>query len=367
VPSGAGVGVFVPVAQTEACKAQSTDVATYLQRGEITAAAREGAIAASWLIKLGSTRAQIAFAGFDPDAKQVARARGVGAAKENAPRLFASGAGWTLVWFDNEGLVFTHPRWETSPAPVIEHLRAVSGADAEDVALAATPSGALVAVAPFQNKGDQLGLFLFAPADAAAPPVQALGATHHTSKPRHPAVAADASGYTLAWQDEDGHLAVSRFDLKGTESDDASTLAAKGPARERLAMAATSKGAIAVWSEGDLIVARAIDAGARPAATMWVVGHGRHPAIVSLGDGALVTWVGQDGAAAEQVLASKLGPDGAPSSKGVRVSDGNGAVKDAPALAAAGTRVAFLWTEPMGSGVSTKRGVLRTVDPACLP
>jgi len=368
-PVGDGVGAFVAAGQTEACKAQTGEVAAYLQRGEVTVAGREGAIAASWLIKMSATKpgAQLAFAGFDLDAKQVARARGIGSSNEMTPRLFASGTGWTLVWFDAEGLAFTRPRWETQPGPVIEHLRAISGAAVDDVALDATPAGSLVAVAPFTVDKTQLGLFLFAPSDATAPPVQALGATHHAKAPKRPAVAADAGGYTLAWQEEDGRLAVSRFDLTGKElADEPITLAAAGPTREHLVLTRTEKGAIAVWSEGDRILGRAMDASAKPADTTYVIGKGRSHALAPLGEGAIVTFLGQDGATPDQVLAVRLGADGAPSAKGLRVND-VGPVKDAPAVAAAGARTAFLWTEPMAGGVATKRAILRAVDSACVP
>jgi hypothetical protein len=367
-PVGDGVSTFVPAGQTEACKAQTGDIATYLQRGEVTIAGQEGSLAASWLIKLGANRpgAQLAFAGFALDAKQLARARGIGMANETAPRIFASGSGWTLVWSDSQGLAFTKPRWETAPPPQIEHVPAVSNAAADDVALAATPAGAIVAVAPFNVDKSQLGLFLFAPSDPAAPQVQALGATHHAKKPGKPAVAADAKGYTLAWHEEDGRIAVSRFDLTGKESDEAYTLATKGPARERVHLTPTTNGAVAIWIEGEKILARAVDADARPKEKTYVVGKGRAPALAPLGDGALVVFLGQDGSAADQLLAVKLGPDGAPSAQGLRVSE-TGPVKDPAAATPAGPKMAFLWVEPMNNGVATKRAILRTIEAACVP
>lgn len=348
------------------------DIATYLQRAELTVAGRDGAIAASWLIKLSATKpgAQLAFAGFALDAKQLARARGVGTANEVAPRIFENGAGWTLVWFDAEGLAYTRPRWETAPPPTIEHLRAVSNAAADDVALAATPGGSIVAVAPFNMDKAQLGIFSFAPTDASAAPVQALGATHHAKQPRWPAVAADATGYTLAWHEQDGRIVVSRFDLVGKEIDEAYTLAdapSGGVARERVTLVHTTKGALALWTEGDKLLARAVDQAARPAERTFVVGKGRFPALAQLGDGAIVTFLGQDGATADQLLAVKLSADGEPSAKGLRISEGTGAVKDAPAITPAGAKMAFLWVEPMSNGVATKRAILRTLESACVP
>jgi len=366
-PVGEGVSSFVPAGQTEACKAQSGDIATYLQRGEVTVAGHEGSIAAAWLIKLGANKpgAQLAFAGFALDAKQVARARGIGMANEGAPRIFPSGDGWTLVWFDSEGLAYTRPRWETAPAPKIEHLGAVSKAAADDVALAATPAGPIVAVAPFNMDKAQLGLFLFAPTDPAAPPVQAIGATHHAKSPGKPAVAADAKGYTLAWTEDGGRIAVSRFDLTGKETDEAYTLAAKGPTRERVSLSPTTNGAIAIWMDGEKILARAVDVDAKPREKTYVIGKGRAATIAPFGDGALVIFLGQDGAQADQLLAVKLAPDGAPSEKGLRVNDGP--VKDPAALTPSGPKMAFLYVEPMNNGVSTKRAILRTIDATCIP
>ncbi len=368
-PIGAGVSAFVPAGQTDTCKTQTGQIADYLQRGEVSLAAREGTVAAAWLIKLSPARpdAQLAFAGFSLDAKQVARARGVGTSLEFPPKLFTSGAaGWTLVWFDAEGLAYTKPRWETSPPLVIEHLRAIRSADAENVALASTPEGSIIAIAPFVADKSQLGMFSFAPVDPGAPAVQALGATHHAKKPRWPAVAADAKGYTLVWHEDGDQIVVSRFDLKGRELGEAVTLSEAGPWRGRVTITPTTNGAIAAWSEGDKLLARAIDQDARPAAETYVIGQGKMPSLVPVGDGALVVYTGQDGTAANQVLAVKLGPNAAPSAKGMRLTDA-GPVKEPPVGVAVGSRVAFLWAEPMGVGVPTKKALLRTVEAACIP
>lgn len=367
-PQGKGVAGFIPAGQTDTCKAQVSQVADYLQRGEVSLAGHDGAYAAAWLIKLSPSRpdAQLAFAGFSLDAKQVARARGVGTSNEIAPRLFSSGPGWTLVWFDSEGLAYAKPRWETSPQPTTEHLRAVGIADAEHVSLAGTPSGAIIAVAPFGADKSQFGMFLFAPIEPDAPAVQALGATHHAKKPRWPAVIADERGYTLAWHEEGDQIVVSRFDLKGSELGEAITLAAPAEGRGRVTLSTTTKGAIAMWSEGDKLLARALDGEARPGPETWIVGYGKMASLTPFGDGALAVFTGQDGTASNQVLAVKLGANGEPSAKGLRVTDA-GPTKDPPAAVVVGTRVGFLWTEPMTQGVGTKRALIRAVDAACIP
>lgn len=366
-PIGTGVSGFVAAGQTDACKAQTSQVADYLQRGEVALAGHDGSMAAAWLIKLSASRpdAQLAFAGFSLDAKQVARARGVGMSNEIVPRLFSSGAGWTLVWFDSEGLAYAKPRWETGPVQT-DRLRAVGSADAEHVSLAATPTGAIIAVAPFGTGNSQFGMFLFAPLEPDAPAVQALGATHHAKKPRWPAVIADKRGYTLAWHEEGDQIVVSRFDLKGKELGEAVTLAEAATGRGRVVLTATTNGAVALWSEGDKLLARSLDGDAHPAAETFVVGYGKTPVLTSLGDGALAVFTGQDGTASNQVLAVKLGANGAPSAKGVRLTD-TGPVKDPPAAVVVGSRAGFLWTEPMTQGVGTKRALLRTVETACMP
>ncbi len=366
-PQGTGVGGFIPAAQTDTCKSSTSQVADYLQRGEVSLAGHDGSYAAGWLIKLpGKQGAQLAFAGFSLDAKQVARARGVGMSNEMAPRLFASGPGWTLVFFDSEGLAYCRPRWETAPMPTTEHLSAVGSADAEHVSTAGTPSGAIIAVAPFGADKSQFGMFLFAPVQPDAPSVQALGATHHAKKPRWPAVIADERGYTLAWHEEGDQIVASRFDLKGRELGEAVTVAAAGEGRGRVVLAATAKGAIALWSEGDKLIARALDGDAHPGPEAWVVGYGKTPVLTPLGEGALAVFSGQDGTASSQVLAVKLGANAAPSAKGIRVTE-TGPAKDQPSAIAVGSRVGFMWTEPMSQGVGTKRALLRSIDAACIP
>ncbi len=367
-PIGAGVAGFVAAGQTDTCKAQTSQVADYLQRGEVSLAGRDGAIAAAWLIKLSPSRpdVQLAFAGFSLDAKQVARARGVGTSNESAPRLFSNGAGWTLVFFDSEGLAYCKPRWETSPLPTTQHLGAVASADAEHVSLAATPTGAIIAVAPFGADKSQFGMFLFAPIEPDAPSVQALGATHHAKKPRWPSVIADERGYTLAWHEEGDQIVASRFDLKGRELGEAITLAEAGAARGRVVLVGTPKGAIALWSEGDKLFSRTLDGEAHPGLETWIVGYGKTPSLVSLGDGALAVFTGQEGTASNQVLAVKLGANGSPSAKGIRLTDA-GPAKDQAAAVVVGPRVGFLWTEPMTQGVGTKRALLRTIEASCIP
>lgn len=367
-PRGTGVAELKTLAEVGTCKPKNADLASYVQKPALGLAGRaDGTFAAVWLVELqNDPDAQIAFAGFDGEARQVARARGIGTTRFEGLRLLESGGAWSASWFDAEGLTHTRPRWEAVPPPEIQHLAAVGKEGNENVAVAPTPAGSLVAAAPFGPQRDQLGVFLFASTDPAEPTVKAVGVTHHARQPRRPAVAADAGGYFVAWHEEDGSIRASHFDAAGKEGS-AHVIAPEGPKRERVALTATSAGAIALWAEGETLLARALDAGAQPAGPTWVVGKGKWGVFTPGGQGALVAWVGHDGKADAQLLLARLSPEGAPSAQGLRVSDGVTAVKDPPALAAAGSRVGLAWTEMMGPAVSSKRALLRLVDLACVP
>lgn len=357
-----------PLSAKADCQAQTSELATYLQRGEIAMAARDSGVSATWMIQApGKTDAQIAFGGYDGQAKQAARVRGIGSARDHMPRVFSTGSQWTVSWFDADGLAFARPAWDKISPPTLEHLRAVSRDLAEDVALASTPAGSLVAVAPFGAERTQLGLFLFAPTDPAAPAVQALGVSRHTVKPHRPAVAADEDGYYVGWLGGEDAIKVSHFDIKGREAD-MFVIAPAGTKRHDLSLIALPSGAIALWIEGDMIVARALGKSAGPLGPPKVVAKGaRFIAATSLAAGALVAWIGKEGKADGQLAAVKLSADASPSSKGLILTDEGHAVKDPPAVAVTGARAAFAWTEVMSATVSTKRALLRTVEVACLP
>ncbi|WP_050432882.1 hypothetical protein [Chondromyces crocatus] len=369
-PRGDGVTEFKPTSEVAACKVKSTDLASYLQRQGLGLTGRTaggGIFAAVWLVELqNNPDAHIAFAGFDGDARQVARARSIGSTRQGGLNVFDTSGAWTVTWFDGEGLAYARPRWEVSPLPEIQHLAAVGKEAGESVALAAAPEGGLVAAAPFGPERDQLGVFRFAPTEPGEPSVRAVSVTHHAKQARRPAIAADAGGYFVGWHEENGSMRVSRFDLAGKEGE-AQELAAEGPRRDRLVLVPTSAGAIALWSEGETLLARGLDTAAKPASTTWVVGKGKWGAATPIDGGILVSWVGHDGKSDGQVLLARLGQDGAPSASGLRVTDGVNAVKDPPVVAASGPRVAVAWTEIMSPAVSTKRAVLRIADVACVP
>lgn len=359
---------FVSVAQTVACHAHTNQVAQYLTRGEVTLSGRDDTVAAGWFVKISPKRpeAQLAFAGFSLNARQTSGARCVGTSLEIAPRVFASNGAATLVWFDADGFAYAKPRWRDTAPPAIGHVPGLNGGDAENVAVAVTAAGSIVAVTSFASDRRQLGVFSIAPSGGAPPGVKALGVTHYAQKPRWPAIVADANGYTLAWHEDDNRIVASRFDLDGNEIHDAVTVAEPGQTRGRVLLTATKMGAIAMWTEGDKLITRRLDDAARPDGETSIVGHGKNPALASLGEGAIAAFLGHDGSTSNQILAVKIGSNGAPSNKGIRISDGAD-IEDAPAIASIGAKLAFLWAEPMGPTENTKRAMLRTIDAACLP
>ncbi|MGK3993394.1 hypothetical protein [Sorangium sp. So ce1024] len=382
-PRGDGVQEFVPLTTLADCKVKSGDIATYILREGMGVAGRsDGTFGAVWLVDLKGGDAQIAFAGFDTDARQIARARAISSTRDVGLRIFSAGEAWAVTWFDAEGLAYARPRWETNPPTEILRVGAIGRDVGDQVALAPAPGGALVAAAPFGAERNKLGVFQFGPIDPAQPQLKAVGVTRHTRKPRWPAVAADASGgYLVAWhEEEDGSIRASHFDASGREggahlvakpqgSDRAAAATQETPDRDqRLGLVATGgAGALLVWSEGSTLIGRALDAEARPRGAPWVIGKGKWRALAPGVDGALVAWVGHDGKAEGQALLVKVGADGAPSARGIRVSDGARPVKDPPSVALAGERVGVAWTEAMSPGVSTKRAVLRVLDRSCIP
>ena len=358
-------GSFAGAKADKGCKAQTVDLASYQPKGEVRLAAQNDAVAATWRVRIaGKPDDQIAFASFDVEGKPIARARGVGtSSQETAPRVLATGGDWAVVWFDDQGLAYARPKIDPLPAPEISHLGAVGPDVASDVALSSWPLGGVLAATPFGAGKEQIGLFVFAPADPAAPAVRAFGVTHHASALHRPAIAADDKGIFVAW-DEGGAILSSRFDAAGKEARATCTLApAGGPRRERLALVATASGAAAMWMEGAAIRARALDRAGCPTSPAWTVAEGRWASLTALGDGALVAWAASDG----KLLAARLGPNGAPPGRGLDAAEGSSGVKDAPAVVGFGAHAAFAWAEAMSPVISTKRIVLRIVDAACIP
>ncbi|HEY4118213.1 MAG TPA: hypothetical protein VGM56_10165 [Byssovorax sp.] len=363
-PSNAPVTSFTPFKDVKGCKANSVEVVQYLQRGEISIAAKADRIAVTWLMQVGGRRQeQVAFTSYDLTARSPSRPRGIGLSEHAAPRAFAVGGEWTITWFDENGLAYARPKEDPLPAPDVLHLKAVAQGDADKVALSHASGDALIAAAVLASTKGQVALFQFAPADTSAPAVRALGVTHKAKSPDKPAVTSDANGVTVAWLEPGGRVVGSHFDPAGKERAEPCVVAeASKTPRDALNLVATKGGSVALWQEGEEIYARGLDAGGCPRSPRFDVGKGSFLRVEPAGEGVLAAWVTGD-----KLVAAKLDAKGAPPASGVEVAVAPGGVKDAPSIAAAGTRAAFAWSEAMGPTVATRRGMLRTLDLACLP
>jgi hypothetical protein len=358
------VGSFEPARGVKTCKTASADIAQYQQRGELAIAGRKDKIAVSFLVQLaGRRQEQVAFATFEPDARQGGRARGVGLSEHTGPRAFAVGGEWTISWFDENGFAYTHPKEEPLPAPDQLHLKAVGPGEDGAVAINVVGEEGLITAAVLPSNKDQVALFRFAPSDGSNA-VRAVGVTHHAKGPSRPAVAADKEGVTVAWIEDGQKIVGSHFDAAGKEVESACVIAPKGEAeRKDLALVSVPGGAVAIWVEGTAVHARGVGPKGCPNGPAFDVGQGTWPRAVAIEGGVLVSWVSEKG----KLVAAKLSPKGAPPEKGLEIAEAVGGVKDAPAMALAGSRAAFAWTEAMGPSVSTRRMVLRTLDVDCLP
>ncbi|HTJ84724.1 MAG TPA: hypothetical protein VL400_23555, partial [Polyangiaceae bacterium] len=325
---GTGYKAIKPVSDAAlGCKQTSFEMATYLLRGELTLAGRPangGEVAGSWLVQLRG-KAQIAFAGFDAQARRIGRDRGIGNAKEHAPSLFATGDAWTVVWFDDQGLAFAHPAWETLPTPDIEHLSAVKGVDPANVALGATPDGSLVVASPFGTQGDQLSVFVFG---APGTKPQALGVTKFAKHPSSPAVSADADGYTVVWTEEGGVVHATRFDKAGKEIGDGAAVIRTPAEKKSLQLVSIADATMLVWSEGDAILARKLGKDGHADSKIRVVAaKGKFPLTMGAGSDAVVAFLGEADGVADQLLAARLSAEGV-AETAYRVSDGKLPVAD---------------------------------------
>ncbi len=367
-PKGAGVSKFVAATSKESeCQAATAELATYLMRGDLGLAGRPtekgGEFATSYLIQLRG-KAQIGFAGYDGAAKRFSRDRGIGSAHEHAPRLFATADKWTVAWFDDDGLAYAHPTWDSTEKPLVEHMSTLKNVKPADVALAATPEGPLVVASPFGTAGDQLSLFLFAPI-AEGQKKRAIGVTRIAKKPSSPAVLGDKTGYSVAWLEEDGQVLTARFDLEGKEIGLGTVAVGKPGKRSSLAMTQLDGGPLLTWEQDGQIFGRMLDAGANPDGDLWLIGKGTQPAVAGFGESAVVAFLAEVEGVAEQLVAVRVAKTGV-SESAIRVSEARTPVLDRPAVALGGPRIAFVWTEKMGPAISSKRAWIRTLDSACL-
>jgi hypothetical protein len=361
-----GEGVVSFSSPGSSCRMTRTSMAEYLQRSEVTVAAHDDSIAAAWLVQLpGKPASQIAFGGFDRQGRSVARVRGIGASKDHAPQLFATGSEWTATWFDQDGLTWTRPRWEALPTPSIRHLGAIDAGLAPDVAFGATAKGQLATVAPFGADRAQLGVFLFAPTDPAASAIRAVGVTRSAKHPKRPAIAVKQSGHYLAWLDDDRRIVASFFNEAGKESDVttvAPTVTSKDP---RISVARAPLGVAVLWEDQGVVFVRSLDDAARVRSPIYRVGQGRAAILAETGADPLVAWISTATDDKDKLVVARLSAEGTPPTKGLRLTDLP--VRGGPACATADGRLAVVWTESMGRTASPMRAMLGVLDDPCIP
>ncbi|MFO0555336.1 MAG: hypothetical protein U0271_43570 [Polyangiaceae bacterium] len=363
-PKGKGFTEVVPASKA-GCKPEYLELATYLLRGELTIAGRAGKdpkipaeFAAAWLVQLPDG-AQIGFGGYDGQARKIAKVRGIGKAHDNAPHLFATGDRWTVAWFDDRGLAYAYPEFESSSNPAIQHFGAPT-LDPAKVAFALDPAGVLVVASPFGTSDNQLSVFVF----GASP--KGVGLTKAAVSPVVPAVAADKTGYSLVWLEAAGQIMAQRFNLEGAEVGPATILVDKGGTqRTNLQMVSVEGGSLLTWVEGDKVLARRLDDRANVAGDVIVVGTGKHPAVEPTGKGAVVAMLSTVEGAADQLVLVRTDGLTSPASA-ILASDGKQPVLDPPALAVAPTAVALTYTVVMSTTISSKRAWLATLNRACL-
>lgn len=358
-PIGAGVGSFIE--PPAACNRSQAIIAEYLQRDGLALAASDSGIAAAWFVQLPrQAGAQVAFGGFDLQARSVARPRGVGSTKEEVLRLFASGAEWTVAWFDDEGLAWVRPRWDALPAPTLSHLGAIARDMSDQTALGVADEGRIAAVAPFGAERSQLGVFLFEPTAEGAPMIRAVGVTRQAKAPKRPALAVGERGYYLAWQQEGG-LVASFFDKKGKEGELVSVTKASAGAEPPVLVRAGA-GALVFWRDGGGYLVRALGPAGEAAAAVHRLGKGAALSAIAAEDGALVSYLDGEG----RPVLVHVDASGKAAASGLIIADAKATV--APALALAGSRIAIGWAEPMGSSATAaRRARLAVIDAACVP
>ncbi len=368
-PKGDGVSKTAKASDKAlGCNPTEFELASYLLRGELTLAGRpaakpeEGEFAASWLVQLPG-KAQIAFAGFDHKSRRLARDRSIGNAREHAPKLFATGDRWTVAWFDDEGLAYAHPTWETNPAPELSHFSAIKSVEPKQITFSKLDAGFLVS-SPFGTNGDQVSLFRFTPT-VDGQKATAVGVTKDAKSPQKPVVAPTKSGFTLAWFEAGGVIVGTRLDATGTQVGVSAPLVTPGEGRDvsSLSLTALPNDSLMVWVEGERIVGRLVDEQARAKGDVFVIGKGRYPQVLADGDSVIVVFVGPADEEKDAVLATRVSAAGA-SSEAVRLNAKP--ALDPPAVALANGRLAFAWTEAMGPAIASKRAWLRIIDKACV-
>jgi hypothetical protein len=220
-------------------------------------------------------------------------------------------------------------------------------------------------VAPFGADRAQLGVFLFAPTEAGAPAIRAVGVTRNARRPRHPTIAVKNQAHYIAWVDDDRRIVMSFFDGSGKESDVATIAPSVATKEPRLAVVPSSSGLTALWEDEGVILARNVDDSARPSSPIFRVGQGHAATLAPAAEGPLAAWISAAAGSEGKLVVARLSRAGTPAAKGLRLSEAP--ARGGPAIAVSGARLAVAWTEPMGPAVSSLRAVLAVLDGPCIP
>lgn len=339
-----GVKAFAQIETVKSCQVRTRDLEANLATGAVGLASKGNDVAFSWLYRgKGKGEGLLAFGGYDTQGRLLAAGHGLGKGALFAPRVFPSGDGWSVAWFDQQSLVFARATWSPLPNPV-GRLAAVTTEVAEHTAIAPTSGGQLLATAPLAG-GQQLGLFQFTPSGDGADTVKAIGATHHANHPEHPALAELNDGYVIAWQDTpEGKLSavqLSRFDAGGRELGAQISLSTPGRAASHPSLVTTASGVLVTWveheGEASAVVVRSIDRSFASAGPAHHVDAGSAPLLIAMKDGgATLGFLRTTDNGPSHLAAVHVSDDGKPAERGVIVSEpgrGKGGVALKPAAA----------------------------------
>lgn len=254
-PSG-GVGSWESIDALKGCSSHSRELDPNLAHGTLSIAARGKEFAVNRFLRTGTRgEGQLAFGGYDGQARSVAPSHGLGKARYYPVWTFPRKEDWVVFWFDGKGLVFTRAGWSPT-ASKIGRFQAIPIEEAERVALLNTSNdGPLLGIAPLGvEPSSQLGLFTFVPGESLAEEVKAIGATHQAVQPLNPAVVAAPNRYFLVWEDkgEAGKAVVmTSFDGSGRELGSQRVLSTPGRNARQPAVALLDGSPVFAWVEDE--------------------------------------------------------------------------------------------------------------------
>lgn len=364
-----GVGRWETAETLKPCAVKMRDLEQNLSYGGIAMAASGNSFAFTWHLSTSNkAEALVAFSGYDSLTRTLGPSHGLGKGILYAPRVFPSGEGWLVVWFDPKSLVFTRSTW----APTLAELTRVGAVLTEgrdDAAVAAVADGSLAAASSFEVSGKrQLGVFTFAPQKDAPEPVHAVGAVKGADNPRLPALAALPDRFVVAWVDQGGRVLLGQLGFNGKELGPPLGLSHPGVGEGRPTVATAGGIVYAAWTEKDAkgvaVFVRAFDPKEPIIPAGFRVETGYAPLLLATEEGAVLTFL-RKGENGPDVLGVAVDRGGKPATSGAVLvaSTHKRPVADVPhaaALAADG-RLGIGWTDSV-----ERRAHFKTVVASCL-